>query len=167
MNDFIGGLALIAGSMWLLASKSITTGRIATGKGGLFVRADVYIRMLGGLMLFLAILMVIRSINFKKEAETKAFFFNITKESLLSFVALIVFCIALKPVGFAITTFALTFFLVCLYMNRENADKNYTPQQKKKRVLFAAVFSLILLVLVYFIFSNVLLVTLPPGFLFD
>jgi hypothetical protein len=166
MNDLIGGLVLIAGSIWLLVSKSITVGTITTGQGGLFVRADVYIRMLGVLMLFLAVLMVLRSINFKKEAETKAFFFNVTKESLLSFAALILFIVILKPVGFAISTYALTFFLVVLYTLKEYALKNLTPRQKKKKIVFAAVFSLILVVFVWAVFEKVLLVTLPPGFLF-
>jgi hypothetical protein len=167
MNDFICGLVLSAVSIWLLVSKSVTIGKVETGQGGLFVRADVYPRMLGALMLFLAILMIIRSINFKKEAETAPFFINITKESLFTFVALIVFIVILKPVGFAISTFALTFFLVVLYMLKEYESKNLTPQQKKKKIVFAAVFSVILVVFVWVAFEKLLLVTLPPGFLFQ
>jgi hypothetical protein len=161
MNDFIIGLALMAASVWLMASRNITEGRIIDTEGGAFVRADMYIRMLGGLMFFLALLMVIRSINFKKAAETSGFSFTITQESLLTIIALVLFIILLKPVGFGITTFAFTFFEVCLYMRRENLGKGLGRREVIKKAVFAAVFSLILVVLVYMVFVKVLLVILP------
>lgn len=161
MNDFISGMALMAVSVWLLVSKNITEGRIITGEGGIFVRADMYIRMLGGLMFFLAFLMVIRSINFKKAAETKGLSFTITKESLITIIALIVFIIALKPVGFAITTFLFAFFLVCLYMHKENKGKGLSRREMIKKTVFAGIFSLILVAVVYLLFAKVLFVVLP------
>jgi hypothetical protein len=161
MNDFVSGLALIAASVWLMVSKNITEGRIIDTEGGAFVRADMYIRMLGGLMFFLAFLMVIRAINFRKATETKGFSFTITKESLLTIIALVVFIILLKPVGFGITTFAFTFFEVCLYMHRENKGKGFGRREMIKKTVFAGVFSLILVVVVYLVFVKVLLVILP------
>jgi hypothetical protein len=161
MNDFIIGIALMAASVWLLVSKNITEGRIIDTAGGIFVRADIYIRILGGLMFFLALLMVIRAINFKKAAETKGFSFTITKESFLTIIALVVFIIILKPIGFAVTTFLFTFFEVCLYMRRENKGKGLDRRGWIKKTAFAAVFSLILITIVYFLFAKALLVTLP------
>jgi hypothetical protein len=161
MNDFIIGLALMAASAWLMASKNITEGRIIETEGGIFVRADMYIRMLGGLMFFLAFLMVIRAINFKKAAETRGLSFTITKESFLTIIALIVFIAVLKPVGFGITTFTFTFFEVCLYMRKENEGKGLSRREAIKKLVFAAMFSLILVVLVYMVFVKVLLVVLP------
>lgn len=161
MNDCIGGVVLMAASVFLLVSKNITEGRIVTGQGGFFVRADTYIRMLGGLMFFLAFLMIIRSINFKKIAETKGFVFVITKESLCTVAALIVFLLLLKPLGFAITTFLFSFFIVCLYMRKENRDKGLSRRDWIKKTVFAGVFSLILVVVVYLVFAKLLLVTLP------
>ena len=161
MNDFIIGLALMAASVWLMVSKNITEGRIINGEGGIFVRADMYIRMLGGLMFFLAFLMVIHAINFKNSAETKGFSFAITKESFLTIIALIVFIAVLKPVGFGMTTFAFTFFEVCLYMRKENERKGIGRRELIKKVVFAALFSLILEVIVYLVFVKVLLVILP------
>jgi hypothetical protein len=161
MNDFISGIMLTAASVWLLVSKNITEGRITTGEGGIFVRADMYIRILGGLMFFLAFLMVIRSINFKKAGEAKGFSFTITKESLLTVAALVVFILVLKPVGFAITTFLFSFFVVCLYMHKENSGKNLTRREVIKKAAFAFGFSLVLVAIVYLVFAKVLLVTLP------
>jgi hypothetical protein len=161
MNDFIIGIVLIAVSVWLLVSKNITEGRIIENEGGIFVRADMYIRMLGGLMFFLAFLIVIRSINFKKAAETKGFSFTITTESFLTILALVLFIILLKPVGFGITTFLFTFFEVCLYMRKENLGKGLSRRVLIKKTIFAGIFSLILVVLVYLVFVKVLLVILP------
>jgi hypothetical protein len=161
MNDFISGIALMAASVWLLVSKNITEGRIITGEGGAFVRADMYIRMLGGLMFFLAFLMVIRSINFRRTAETKGFSFTLTKESLLTVAVLVVFIIALKPVGFGVSTFLFSFFEVCLYMHKENEGKGLGRREMIKKAAFAGVFSLILVAVVYLLFAKVLLVTLP------
>jgi hypothetical protein len=161
MNDFIIGMVLMAVSVWLLVSKNITEGRIIDNEGGLFVRADMYIRMLGGLMLFLAFLMVIRSINFKKAAETTGFSFTITTESFLTILALVLFIILLKPVGFGITTFLFTFFEVCLYMRKENRGKGLGRREVIKKTVFAGIFSVILVVIVYLVFVKVLLVILP------
>jgi hypothetical protein len=161
MNDFIIGIVLMAVSVWLLVSKNITEGRIIDNEGGAFVRADMYIRMLGGLMFFLAFLIVIRSINFKKAAETKGFSFTITLESFLTILALVLFIILLKPVGFGITTFLFTFFEVCLYMRKENQGKGLSRRELIKKTVFAGIFSLILVVIVYLVFVKVLLVILP------
>jgi hypothetical protein len=161
MNDFIGGILLGAVSVFLMVSKHIVEGRLVTGKGGTFVRADTYIKMLGGLMFFLAFIMVIRSINFKRTAETKGFTFTITKESLLTIVALLIYTVVLKLMGFALTTFLFSFFIVCLYMRKENQGKELSRRQIIKKVIVAGVFSVILVGVVYVLFSKVLMVVLP------
>jgi hypothetical protein len=161
MNDFIIGITLMAASVWLLVSKNITEGRIIDSEGGVFVRADMYIRMLGALMFFLAFLMVIRSINLKNIAETKGLSFTITKESFITIIALIVFIIVLKPLGFAVTTFLFSFFEACLYMYKENKGKGLNRREVIKKTVFAGVFSLVLVTIVYLLFAKVLLVMLP------
>ena len=161
MNDFIMGILLMAGGLWLMLSKNITEGRILRSQRQGWFQADTYIKVLGGLVVFLAILMVIRSINFKKEAETKAFAFEMSKESLLTFVALILYVVFLKPLGFSITTFLFTFFVACLYMFKETKNKGLSRRDKIKKIVAIAVFSLVLVVVVYLIFAKVLLVVLP------
>ena len=161
MNDLIGGSLLCAGGLWLIFSKSITEGRILTSQNQGIIRADTYIRMLGGLVAFLALLMIVRSINFRGNGEAKAFQFHITKESFLTLAALIAFIVLLKPLGFAITTFLFTFFIVSIYMLREIRDKGLSRKQKIRKFIIAAIFSFILVFVVYLIFSKVLLVMLP------
>ena len=161
MNDFILGLVLMAGGLWLMLSKNITEGRIIASQRQGWLQADTYIRVLGGLVFFLAVLMVIRAINFKKEANTQAFSFNISKESFLTFIGLILFLILLRPLGFSITTFLFTFSIASLYMLKETKYKELTRRDKIRQFIILAVFSLILVALVYLIFARLLLVILP------
>jgi hypothetical protein len=163
MNDLIGGILLIALGLYLCIDKNITQGRVTTGNGGIMVRPDMYLRMLGGLLVFLAVLMVVRSINFKKVAETAGFKFVITKENGLTAVALVLFTIALPWIGFAISTFVLTVFLVLLYMRKEFniRFREIGKKELRKRLGTTFVFAAILDVFVYFIFAKVLHVTLP------
>lgn len=105
--------------------------------------------------------MCIRSVNFAKEEETKAFEFHITKESFLTFAALVAFIVFLRPLGFAVATFLFSSFVVSLYMLKEVKGKGLSRKEILSRMAFACVFSLILVVVVYLIFAKVLLVTLP------
>ena len=161
MNDFISGLLFCAGGLWLMFSKNITEGRILASQNQGIIKADTYIRMLGGLVVLLAVIMIIRSINFKRAAEIKAFEFHITKESFLTLIALIAFIILLKPLGFALTTFSFTFFIVIVYMLREMKEKEISRREKIKKFVIAGIFSFVLVLVVYLVFSRVLLVMLP------
>ena len=161
MNDFICGLLLLVGGLWLMLSKNITEGRILRAHDQGFIRPDSYIRIIGGLIVFLAVIIVVRSINFKKESETSAFRFRVSKESFLSFVALGLYILFLPRVGFGITTFVFAFFTVTLYMLKETQDKGLNRRQKIYRIIFSAVFSIALILLIYLIFTKILLVVLP------
>jgi hypothetical protein len=163
MNDFIGGVLLMALGLYLCVDKNIIQGRVTTGNGGVMVRPDMYLRMLGGLLAFLALLMVIRSINFKKVAEVVGFKFIITMENGLTVVALVLYTIALPMIGFAISTFVLTVFLVLLYMRKEFKIRfrEIGSKELRKRLVTTFVFATILDVFVYIIFAKVLHVTLP------
>ena len=162
MSDFVIGLALLAGGLWLMFSSNITEGRILTAhqvQG--MLRADTYIKVLGGLVSFLAFIMVVRSFNFDKTSETQAFKFSMSKESLLTFVGLALFIILLRPLGFALVTFLFSFSIICLYMFKEIKNKGLDRGKLIKKVIFTVVFSLLLVLAVYLIFGKVLLVQLP------
>ena len=161
MNDFFIGIVFVAAGLWLMLSKKTTEGKILTTQNQGILQADTYIKMLGGLMFFLAILVLIRSINFKKEAETKAFSFHITKESFLTFIALVMFLVLLKPLGFAITTTSFTVFTVCLYMLKETRGKGLGRREMIKKFIFAGIYSIVLVLIVYLVFVKLLLVILP------
>ena len=161
MNDLVIGILLMLGGLWLMLSNNITEGRILQSQRQGILQADTYIRMLGGLVAFLAILIIVRSFNFKKEKETQPFAFHITKESFFTFVALVAFILLLHPLGFAITTFLFSSFIVSLYMLKEVKGKGLSRRKIFNKLLFACVFSLVLVVVVYLVFSEGLMVSLP------
>jgi hypothetical protein len=161
MNGFFGGIVLMAGGAWLMLSNNITEGRILRAQAQGIVRPDTYIRMLGCLVLFLAFLMAVRSINFKKEAETKALGFQISRESLVTFIGLVLFLVLLKPLGFAVVTFLFCFTVSCVYMLKETKGIGLGRKDTAKRIIVLGIFSLIMVLAVYLIFGKVLLVQLP------
>ena len=161
MNDLIGGMLFMGAGAWLMFSDNIIEGRIPVIQAHGIIRADTYIRMLGGLILFLAFLMIVRSINFKKEATTKAFEFHISKESILTFAGLVLFVAFLRPLGFVKVTFLFSFFIGCVYMLKETKNEGIHRREKIKKIISIGVFSLILVLTVYLVFGRVLLVQLP------
>ena len=161
MNDFIGGMLLSVAGLWLMLSNNITEGRILRAHSQGIIRPDTYIRILGGLVLLLALIMVVRSINFKKAGETKALEFRISKESILTFAGLALFLIFLRPLGFAVVVFLFSFSIGCVYLLRETKDLGLSGREKIKKMIFIGIFSMVLVLAVYLIFGKVLLVQLP------
>jgi hypothetical protein len=153
---------MIGLGMFIILSDKIVQGKAMLPlNGGIFVRPDIYIRLLGGIIIFLAILMLIKSINFSKVAETKGFKIIVSRAGLLTMGALIAYTLVLTSAGFFISTFALSMFLVCLYMYEEQGGVKITRSQIFKKILIALLFSIILVAVVYLLFSKVLYVSLP------
>jgi hypothetical protein len=161
MNDFISGLLLLGFGIFLMTSDAIVEGEAATNVSSYLVGADTYLRLLGLLVAFFSAVLIVRSINYKKVKETEAFGFVIKLESLLTVIALIVYIVFLPVIGFGITTFFLSLFLTCLYMRKENKGQQFTRRMILKKFLIALIFSLILVIAVYCIFTKVLQASLP------
>jgi hypothetical protein len=164
VNDFIIGLALLALGLYVLFTNDIVQGNVAAGSGGPLVRPDVYVRLIGGLMAFFAALLVIKAINFFGAAEVKGFHFVFSLEVALTIAGLIVYTVLLTFIGFIISTFLLIFFLTCMYTRKEKSGEGKTPLTKKeirRYLIIAVVYSALLDVAVYLLFSRVLHVALP------
>jgi len=161
MNDFCAVILMAAIGCFLCFSDKIV-GQKVTGipAGGLFVRADMYIRILGGFLLFLTILLFIKNLNFKK-SETTAIHIPITSQALLTIAALVVYTLVLKTIGFAIATFLVSFYLVFLYMRIEGKNQPLTRPILVRMLVTDAVFSAGLVALIYLLFGILLRVSLP------
>ena len=72
-NDFLLGVMMMGVSLYLLIGE-IATNIPKTSQGGYLSRADVWIKMLAIMLLLVSIILVFKSINFKK-GETKKFEF--------------------------------------------------------------------------------------------
>jgi len=162
MNDFCLTVVMTALGLFLCFSDSIVPANMPTlPAGGILVRSDMYVRLIGGIMLLLSLILFIKNLNFSKATETAALKFTTSSQGVLTFVALVIYALLLQRVGFAITTFCLGFFLVFLYMYKENKDIEKTRPLIIRMAIASAVFSLALLGVVYVMFGFVLRVSLP------
>jgi hypothetical protein len=163
-NDFVIGLALFALGVFVLFTDKVVQGKVVTGNGGYLVRPDVYVRMMGGCLAFFAVILVLKSINWKRATETKPFKFVISREIVLTIVALIAYVALLPIIHFFAATFLLCFLLTIMYFKKEiSATETECPAKKIviRRLIVAAVYAAILTFAVYLLFAHVLTVALP------
>ena len=164
-NDFIIGIALFILGVYVLFTDDIVLGTIPPGiEVSPLIQPDVYVRLIGGFLAFFAAILVNKSINYSRITDTKGFRFVISLEAVLTMAALIIYTILLTIIGFFISTFILIFFLTCMYLRREKAGKDKPPLTRKeisRDLIIALVYSALLVLAVYLIFTRFLYVALP------
>lgn len=162
-NDFLLGVVMLALSAFLLISPDVAKEQIMANMGGFFARADVYIKMLAFILLILSVILILKSINFKKSEDVKPLNIKITREVSLSAAALVLYVLLLPVAGFIPTSFIFVVFLVLLYMRKENEDsENYNDRKAfVKRIGFAVVYATVLVAALCFTFTELLGSVLP------
>ncbi|MCL2374344.1 MAG: tripartite tricarboxylate transporter TctB family protein [Treponema sp.] len=164
-NDFIIGLALLGLGIYVILTDDIVRGVIpAHLPGGYLTRPDVYVRMIGGFLALCAAILVIKSFNFERTTETKNFHFVISWEIVLTVISLMVYTALLTRIGFFISTFLLVFFLACMYLRKEKTGAGKAPLTRKEIIsdlIRILIYSILLVLGVYLIFTRVLVVVLP------
>ena len=162
MNDFLVVVFMTSLGLFLCFSDKVAEGDLTQlHAGGILVRADMFIRLIGAILILLAGLLLVKNLNFDKSVETKALEFKTSSQALLTIASLIIYTFLLNKIGFAIDTFLLSFFLVFMYMRKENKDVAMTRPVLKRMLIMTTVFSVILVVVVYVIFGKILYVSLP------
>ena len=101
-NDFVIGIALLALGIYILLTKKIVFGNVMQTSGGPLVHPEVYVRLLGGILTFLAAILVLKSLNWRRSAELTPFRFLITPHIFLTVVALVLYTFLLPRIGFAV-----------------------------------------------------------------
>jgi len=160
VNDFVIGLALLLAGVYILVTKNVMDGTADTGAGGIFVRPDVYVRFIGGLMAFFSVILIIKSFNFTRSDTTEGFHFALNKEVLVTVGALVLYALLLPLIHFFVSTFLLILGLTLVYVGKEHTEGK-TDKKRWKVIAVAGVYSLLLTMMVYLIFSHVLKVALP------
>ena len=161
MNDFCAVIIMTAIGCFLVFSDLIVAEKVSgVPAGGLFVRADMYIRLLGGFLLFLTLLLFLKNLNFSKSATT-SLEIPVTRQAVLTILSLAVYTAILRTIGFALATFLVSVFLIWLYMRLENKGKILTRKQNTRNLITNLVFSAALVIVIYVMFGMVLRVSLP------
>ena len=164
-NDFIIGAVLLVLGLYVIFADNIVRGVIpANLPGGTLTRPDVYVRLIGGFLALCAAILVIKSFNFERTANIKRFRFVISREIVCTVLALTAYTALLTRIGFFASTFLLVFFLVAMYLRKEKIGNGTPPVTKKEfigDIIRIFVYSVLLVLTVYLIFTQVLVVALP------
>ena len=159
-NDLL--LALIMGglSIFLLVSDKTVTGK-TNGMGGFWAQASTYIAILSALMLGMSVLQLIYAINFKGDASKfSKLNIPINREIVITAIALVLYALLLPTLTFFPCTLALTVILTGTFMMKENSGTG-DRKLSKKQIVTAVVYSAILTVALYLIFTYLLKCVLP------
>ncbi len=154
-RDVLYGIGLI------LASGIIfwETSDLPTGGVQYFVaRSDVYVWLLLGLVVLLAIGIIISALMKKDETPTTAIW---NKLGVITVAATIVYLLVMELIGFIVSTFIVMTLLTCLYSARLGKFDLDTKKAKFLQFVKYAVFSLVVTIVVYYIFTAALDVKLP------
>jgi len=163
-NDFVIGGALLAVGCYVLFTDNILYGNVPVTSGGPLVHPAAYVRLLGGILAFLALFLMVKSLNWRRAAEALPFRFFITSHITLTVIALMLYTFLLSRIGFAVSTFVLNFFLCCLFLHRERTGVGKPPLTKKdiiRTLIIVTIYSILLLIVIYILFTKVLYVDLP------
>ena len=163
-NDFIIGLALLVLGCYVLLTDKIVFGNVMKTSGGPLVHPVIYVRLLGGILTFLAAILVLKSLNWSRKAEVIPFRFLLTPHISLTVVALVIYTFLLSRIGFAVSTFLLNFFLTCLFLHRERTGEGQALPGKRdiiRTLIIVTIYSILLLIVIYILFTKVLYVDLP------
>ncbi len=160
-NDLV--LAAVMGvlSIFLLTSKHIITG-VENGLGGMWAQASTYIHLLAGIMLGLCILQLIYAIKFKQDGEHQAIAIPISKEIVITAVALVLYALLLPVLTFFPCTLVLNIVLCGTFAMKENqGDPEKAGKLPKKQLVAIIVYSVALTVALWVVFTQLLRCILP------
>ena len=160
-NDIV--LAVIMGilSTFLLLSKGIIIG-VENGLGGIWAQASTYIHLLAGILLALSILQLICAFDFKGNAEHKKLTIPVSKEIIITAIALILYALLLPILTFFPCTLAVIIVLCGTFAMKENeANPELQGKLPKKQLLAIVIYSVVLTVVLWLVFTQLLKCVLP------
>jgi hypothetical protein len=170
---FLGAIFLPIGI--LLVAGDNLVGKQITDLGGYWARPLTYIRILGGIMIALSGLLLLKSLKFRRnrEYEIKKIEIGWGFDAGMTAFALIVYCIVMPLITFVPATLALVFGMNLLYKRRERtapsaqtslqptSGPNSTAKSRLKFYLNSAIYASITTFALYMLFTRLLNAVLP------
>ena len=159
-NDLLLAILMAGVSIFLLSSDKIITG-VENGLGGFWAQASSYITLLAGILLGLSVLQLIYAINFKGVGEHTGLHIPISKEIVITAVALVLYALLLPVLTF-FCTLVLNIVLRGTFALKENqGNEELKGKLPKKQVLSIVIYSVALTVCLWLLFTQVLKCVLP------
>lgn len=160
-NDLLLSILMGAVAIFLLTNKKIIIG-VENGLGGMWAQASTYIHLLAGILLAMAILQLIYAIDFKGAAEHQKLHIPVSKEIVITAVALVLYALLLPVLTFFPCTLALNIVLCATFARKENeADETKKGKIPKKQFLGIVIYSVILTIVLWLLFTQILKCVLP------
>ena len=159
-RDVLYGVGLIATAIFLFIE---TIGWPTGGVQYFVAQSSTYVRLLLSTMVILSVSIIVKAVSKKDETPTPVIW---NKLGVLTVIVVIVYLFVMDKIGFIASTFVIISFLTCLYSNR--LGKFQSPEKKERMIQLVKylVFSAIVTIAVYFIFTAGLDVNLPKFDLF-
>lgn len=160
-NDLLLSVMMCALSIFLLVSPKIITG-VENGLGGYWAKASTYIHLLAGLLLAIAILILIDTINFKGTAEHVKLTIPVSPEIVITAISLVAYAVLLPILTFFPCTLTLNAVLCGLFARKENeGNPEIGKKLPKKQLIVVLVYSVILTIVLWVLFTKILKCVLP------
>ena len=160
-NDLLLAVLMAGVSIFLLTSDKIITG-VENGLGGFWAQARTYIRLLAMILLALSVLPAIYAFNFKKDGEHQKLRIPVSKEIIITAVALVLYALLLPVLTFFPCTLALNIVLCGTFAMKENqGDPELKGKLPKKQVIAIVIYSVVLTVVLWVLFTQLLKCVLP------
>ena len=160
-NDLLLAVLMAGVSIFLLTSDKIITG-VENGLGGFWAQASTYIRLLAMILLALSVLQAIYAFNFKTDGEHQKLRIPVSKEIIITAVALVLYALLLPVLTFFPCTLALNIVLCGTFAMKENqGDPELKGKLPKKQVIAIVIYSVVLTVVLWVLFTQLLKCVLP------
>lgn len=160
-NDLLLSVLMGILAVFLLTNQKIITG-VENGLGGFWAQASTYIHLLAGILLGLSILQLLYAINFKGTDEHSGLKIPVSKEIIITAVTLVLYALLLPKLTFFPCTLALIIILCGTFAMKENeADKERSQKLTKKEIITIVVYSAILTIVLWVLFTQILKCVLP------
>ena len=160
-NDLLLSILMGAVGAFLLTSQKIIIG-VENGLGGMWAQASTYIHLLAGILLAMAVLQLIYAIDFKGAAEHQKLHISVSKEIVITAVALVLYELLLPVLTFFPCTLALNIVLCATFARKENeGNEELQGKMSKKQFLGIVIYSVILTIVLWLLFTQILKCVLP------
>ena len=161
-RDFILGIISMGIGLFVLLSDNIVKGFSLFQTQIWLSKADSYLRILGGLLAFVSLIVILRSFvqtaETKKENKEKGRFDYVV---LISFSAFFLYMLLLKTIGFIPDTIWLIALISFMLRARETHLDWHNRKALLKAILISVIYSVILVLAISFVFTTWLSVRLP------
>ena len=160
-NDLLLAVLMTGLGAFLLFSDQTVTGK-SHGLGGFWAQASTYINMLAALLLALGVIQLLASIDFKGTDDCSPLRIPLNREIVITGTTLVLYALLLPKLTFFPCTLALCAILCGVFQMKENSGgESGSRKLSKKQLIVTVIYSLVLTVALYVVFTKLLKCVLP------